>query len=304
MVIKPTLLQHPKFMALERAVGGNALKYLVRLWGHCESEQRGSAWANAGAAYVEAVCQWEGPGGNLFEALLTPVTKNGAGWIELNDTGLVIHDWEEFNATLVAAWKARRKGAETQNRKNKARDTSSDTSSDISSDASPDTSSEHRPSIVRAGDRIGSDRTGSEGSGSPPAGESGAPTPMYPPPSVDFVLAHAHAVKWPFTDAEIQAVYLQFAAATAPDGSWMWGKRMVTDWRAAMFVRLRDAFEKKNAPASAGSEVVSLNTQIRELNRQMENLEGHPEKDMERNRLERKRAELIERLKKLTEGDK
>lgn len=56
-----------------------------------------------------------------------------------------------------------------------------------------------------------------------------------------------------FTDAEIDAAFRQFTASCDRDGNWMWGKRMVGDWRAAMHERMLDNRGKSRmGPGPAG----------------------------------------------------
>jgi hypothetical protein len=98
MRVEPELLDHPKFLKLEKRVGEGALKALHRLWGHCQGSQRGGRWMNADCEYVEIVCRWQGEPGKLFEAMVE------VGFIEKLAKTLVIHDWDAMNSKAKANW--------------------------------------------------------------------------------------------------------------------------------------------------------------------------------------------------------
>lgn len=98
MNVEPELLDHPKFLRLEKRVGAGALKVLLRLWGHCAANKRGERWPLADAEYIECVARWSGLPGELYAALVE------IGWVEVTSEGLVIHDWEQNNSFTVLNW--------------------------------------------------------------------------------------------------------------------------------------------------------------------------------------------------------
>lgn len=100
MNVEMELVAHPKYRALRRAVGPEALEYLVRLWGHCASNKRGEYWPKATADYVEAVCDWGDDRGVLFQVLVD------VGFIDVpaDGVGVVVHDWNEQNSFTVQNW--------------------------------------------------------------------------------------------------------------------------------------------------------------------------------------------------------
>lgn len=98
MNVELELLTHPKYRALRRRVGPEALEYLLRLWGHCATNKRGQDWPNADSAYVEDVCDWTGTPGELFKHLVE------IRFVDAAPRGLVIHDWNEQNSFTVANW--------------------------------------------------------------------------------------------------------------------------------------------------------------------------------------------------------
>ena len=77
------------------------MEFLVAIWGHCQSNQRGEFWAGADADYVEMICRWDGEAGVLFKAL---VECGRPGFMEAVDGGVVVHDWAEMNSQTVHNW--------------------------------------------------------------------------------------------------------------------------------------------------------------------------------------------------------
>ena len=104
MRVEPELPDHPKFLRLKRRIGDVAMECLVRMWGHCQQNQRGGHWPSADAEYLEIVCKWSGKAGELHAALVD--TK----WIEEAGGGLLIHDWEEVNCLTISGWRNGKKG--------------------------------------------------------------------------------------------------------------------------------------------------------------------------------------------------
>jgi hypothetical protein len=102
--VQPELHSHPKFLRLKRRIGDIAAEVLLRLWGHCQQNQRGEFWPGADPEYVEVVCGWAGEAGTLFKAL-TEGINGRPGWIEMEEGGLRIHDWGATNAGLLHNWR-------------------------------------------------------------------------------------------------------------------------------------------------------------------------------------------------------
>lgn len=105
MIVEPTLLEHPKFLALKREFGPRALEYLIAIWKHCQQDKRGENWGRKTPAYVEAVAGYHGPASKLYKALLSPLNEGGSGFIEVNSKEeVIIHDWNDTNKSLVINW--------------------------------------------------------------------------------------------------------------------------------------------------------------------------------------------------------
>lgn len=107
MRIEPELPDHPKFLRFKKIVGEGAMEYLIRLFGHCQNNQRGEFWAGADADYVEMICRWDREPGVLSQAL----TQCGKpGFLELTHDGVIVHDWNEMNSQAVANWRKNPRG--------------------------------------------------------------------------------------------------------------------------------------------------------------------------------------------------
>lgn len=98
MRVEPELPDHPKYLRLKRRVGDFALEALIRLWAHCQQNQRGELWRGVDEEYLELIAKWEEQPGLLFRSLLE------TGWIEQSADGILIHDWEEMNSQIVNNW--------------------------------------------------------------------------------------------------------------------------------------------------------------------------------------------------------
>src|SRR5574343_1362121 len=62
-----------------------------------------------------------------------------------------------------------------------------------------------------------------------------------------------------YADGEVRQCYRSFEVTKGADGSWFWGKQLVTDWRAAMEHRMAENRQRNPdaAPASTGARSIS-----------------------------------------------
>lgn len=111
MRVEIELLDHPKFLRLRKRLGNDALEILLRIWGHCQSAQRGGTWRAADAEYVEIVARWSGNPGEAYKALVE------VGFIDERANSIVIHDWEEFNSRTITNWRNGRSGGRPAGKK-------------------------------------------------------------------------------------------------------------------------------------------------------------------------------------------
>ncbi len=127
--VKASFVDHPKTNRLRRAIGENAVDYLLRLWSFAAQQRPNGALTGMEAAEIADVCRWAGEPEVLLAALLDgPV--GGAGYLERDDDGVLwLHDWqeeqpwvatsEERRTRATRAAKARWKAAATKSPKPK-----------------------------------------------------------------------------------------------------------------------------------------------------------------------------------------
>jgi len=211
MIIEADITNHPKFVRLKSLVGDIALEYLVRLWGHCQQSKRGQFWPGATSDYVEVVCTGRSQRGKIFKALLD------CRWVHERENGVEIHEWNKYNASLVARWNRDQKPAQTF----------------VQVSAQPSAQTPEG----NGGEWTGVDTTQQEVSG-------GVQPPRLTPSLLE-------AIKWfkvqgsVYTSEQVGAVHASFEATKLPTGAWRWGKGEVTDWKMAMTSRLIDRHQKK-----------------------------------------------------------
>ncbi len=122
MRVEPELRTHNKFKRLKRIVGEGAMEYVITVWGHCQSNQRGGFWPGTDVDYVEMLCDWDGEAGLLFKALVECGAPK-AGFIEVETGGLRIHDWDEMNSKTIANWGNGAKGGRPRKGENNPQET-------------------------------------------------------------------------------------------------------------------------------------------------------------------------------------
>jgi hypothetical protein len=89
MRISVDFLDHPKVVKLERRLGFDGVKSLLRLWGWCAASRPTGEVGDA--EDLEIAARWFGKAGDLAECLLT------LGLIEKTEGGFAIHQWAEHN---------------------------------------------------------------------------------------------------------------------------------------------------------------------------------------------------------------
>jgi len=288
--VHPSIHTHPKFIALQGAVGIGAMHYLTKLWGFCQSAQRGERIGKLSPQFIEALCCWSGEPGKLFLALTAKLTDKGAGWLVVEKGGeYVVHDWNAENYGLVSNWK---NGASTKRKHSSGNGKATPEQRQGRAPAVPKQSQGDATALPRPLDRIGSDGSGSDGSGS---GNTRAP--MYPPPALAQVLEHARKSGWTYSVEEITRAFQSFEVAKVEDGSWFWGKKYVTDWRVGIELRCAEAADK-NSPVN----VNAVNSRIIGIERQLREMGDNPPPDQTQKwlQLQRERDGLIKEQQKAT----
>lgn len=104
MILEPGFLDHWKTVRLVNALKAETAPLLViRLWEHCQQRKR-ATFHGFTAETLAAVCRWNGDPSKLWEAM------TAAGFIRYEAGAVIVHDWEESNRSLIAAWANGRKG--------------------------------------------------------------------------------------------------------------------------------------------------------------------------------------------------
>ncbi len=105
MNVHPQFTTHLKFKLFKLRLGdAAAAEYILRLWAHCQVDQRGENWGDVSPEFVEGVADWRGQPGKLYTELLHPFEKK-PGWIHRNAEGeTIITEWNEHNLSLLKAW--------------------------------------------------------------------------------------------------------------------------------------------------------------------------------------------------------
>jgi hypothetical protein len=95
--VDANLRLHPKAMDLAHELGDpRAHTYLVDLWSWASQRcPTGVVVSKSIDAVIEGACGWVGERGRLFKALI------GSGWIDVTESGVEIHDWNDHAGAYV-----------------------------------------------------------------------------------------------------------------------------------------------------------------------------------------------------------
>lgn len=100
MIVEPDFPDHWKTQLLIQLTGSAAAPMLViRLWAHCQ-QRKAYQFTDMSDAALAAVCRWDGVPADLRKHLAE------AGFIEKDTPAgvVILHQWDEVNATLVRNW--------------------------------------------------------------------------------------------------------------------------------------------------------------------------------------------------------
>ncbi len=101
VIVDPDFCDHWKTRMLVGALEGDELAplYVIRLWAHCQN-RRQSTFDNLTMEALKALCRYSGHANQLESAMVT------SGFVRREDDGSInVVGWDEYNATLIAAWK-------------------------------------------------------------------------------------------------------------------------------------------------------------------------------------------------------
>lgn len=105
MIVDPDFPDHWKTRLLVDSLEGDqaAPIYVIRLWAHCQN-RRTSIFQNLTAAALKALCRYPGHPNKLESGLLA------SGFVRRDGEDLIVHEWEQYNASLFANWSNGKKG--------------------------------------------------------------------------------------------------------------------------------------------------------------------------------------------------
>jgi hypothetical protein len=103
MIIEPDFLDHWKTRLLMRLLDTDAApNYVIRLWSHCQTRKT-NIFPEWSPAILSSVCRWPGDADVFWSAMLQTFCR-------VEDGYLIAHQWDEVNASLIAAWSNGGKG--------------------------------------------------------------------------------------------------------------------------------------------------------------------------------------------------
>src|SRR4030095_4753934 len=131
MIVEIDFLDHWKTQALIKATNDPASPLLIlRLWFHCQSRKT-SRFPNLPDRALASICRWTGKPESLLPILLE------CGFVIMDGTTLVVHDWDETNRILVSAWLNGQKGGRPRKKRNDKKPTGKPTGNRSGTDPSP-----------------------------------------------------------------------------------------------------------------------------------------------------------------------
>ena len=121
MIVNPDFFDHWKTRQLAGELDNDdrAAIYVMRLWAHCQRSRRWS-FPQLSASALKGICTYPGPAERLWQAM------QSSAFIVVNEQVVVVHEWEVYNASLVAAWENGSKGGRPVTRR-KPKDNPRDT---------------------------------------------------------------------------------------------------------------------------------------------------------------------------------
>lgn len=105
MIVQPNFLDHHKTRQLVLELGGDELAplYVLRLWGHCQNQKK-SRFPKMSAAALCAICCAKTSAEQLWLAM------QSAGFIRVKNDTVIVHEWDDYNASLIKNWENGKKG--------------------------------------------------------------------------------------------------------------------------------------------------------------------------------------------------
>jgi hypothetical protein len=104
VIVDPDFIDHWKTRMLVAALGDDELApiYVLRLWAHCQNRRM---WVfDLPCMALKGICRFQGDAQAFEDAMVS------AGFISREGKAITVLGWEEYNASLIAAWNNGGKG--------------------------------------------------------------------------------------------------------------------------------------------------------------------------------------------------
>lgn len=105
MIVDPDFPDHWKTRLLVDSLDGDeaAPIYVIRIWAHCQN-RRTNTFQNLSSAALKALCRYPGHPNQLESGLVA------SGFVRREGQDLIVHEWDRYNASLIASWRNGGKG--------------------------------------------------------------------------------------------------------------------------------------------------------------------------------------------------
>lgn len=105
MIVEPDFVDHWKTRTLVSILGGDELApiYILRLWSHCQQRKQW-VFQSLPPAALAGICHFLGDPA-IFDAAMVQ-----SGWTSRDGSCLTANGWDEYNASLIAAWENGKRG--------------------------------------------------------------------------------------------------------------------------------------------------------------------------------------------------
>ena len=94
--IEVGFIDHPKTVKLERRMGFNAVKCLLRLWGWAAENRPKGVLYGMSLEDIEIACRWDGEPGTLISTM----SSEDCQWLDIIEGVYKLHDWEKHQGYI------------------------------------------------------------------------------------------------------------------------------------------------------------------------------------------------------------
>ena len=158
MIVDPTFMDHHKTSRLRAILGKDreAPIYILRLWAYCQTARKDTIENNADV--IADICRYKGHADSFLDALIKLKILD-----VVDDETLRVHEFNDYNRSLIAVRANAEKARSKANRKHSAKPS-------IEDSAKPSIEDSAKPSIEDSGEG-GLDRIGLDNTPKPPDGD-------------------------------------------------------------------------------------------------------------------------------------